>query len=95
MGSNLPGGSFRARLDRGTNLRKSILEISDLLSTTLGFFLFPIYLSDMASHDPVTGSADLLANQGEGDRAEIKSQDDAALLVSGASRPFFCKSQIN
>lgn len=40
----------------------------------------------MASHDPVAGSADPLTNQGEGevDRAELKNQDDAALLVSGA-----------
>lgn len=45
----------------------------------------------MASHDPVAGSTDLLAQQGEGevDRAELKNQDDAALLVSGAIRLLF------
>jgi hypothetical protein len=37
----------------------------------------------MASHDPA-GPADLLTNE-EGTRAERKDQDDAALLVSGAS----------
>jgi hypothetical protein len=44
----------------------------------------------MASHDPVAGSADLFTNQGEGEgeanRAELKNQDDAALLVSAASK---------
>lgn len=45
----------------------------------------------MAPHDPVAGSTDLLANQGEGevDRAELKNQDDAALLVSGAIQSVF------
>lgn len=45
----------------------------------------------MASHDPVAGSADPLTNQGEGevDRAELKNQDDAALLVSGAIQSVF------
>lgn len=42
----------------------------------------------MASHDPVAGSADLLTHEGEGDRAELKKQDDTALLV-GVSRPCF------
>lgn len=42
----------------------------------------------MASHDPVAGSANLFTNQGEGEanRAELKNQEDAALLVSAASR---------
>ena len=40
----------------------------------------------MASHDPVAGSADLLTHEGEEDRAELKNQGDAALLV-GVSRP--------
>ncbi|KAJ5518132.1 Amino acid/polyamine transporter I [Penicillium expansum] len=43
----------------------------------------------MASHDPVAGSTDLLAQQGEGevDRAELKNQDDAALLRTMGYKP--------
>ncbi|KAJ5470258.1 hypothetical protein N7530_007615 [Penicillium desertorum] len=43
----------------------------------------------MASHDPVAGSADLFTNQGEGeaDRAELKNQDDAALLRTLGYKP--------
>jgi hypothetical protein len=46
--------------------------------------------SDMVLPDAVSGRADLIDNgSGEGDQAEIKAQDDAALLVSDGPL-FFC-----
>ncbi|CAG8316576.1 unnamed protein product [Penicillium nalgiovense] len=43
----------------------------------------------MASHDPVAGSANLFTNQGEGEanRAELKNQEDAALLRTLGYKP--------